>query len=492
MNSSPGIYRNSILTISAILLLVNCLSIKSQVISGEIKSIKIKESSAGEKTISNITPLECNVVFKDRNSNGILEADESATLEVEIKNNGMRTSYDVQVYCSEPEKQTKGLFYSSSIVAGDIMAKETKKIVLAISADNQIGSSEIKLMISTIDRTGSKTIPVTITILSRPKVIPLVAEWLSPSINDTTVFIPIMAIKLNVQSSSSLKNIVLRNNNIEQVINYNLTKTDQNYNLNYNQQLEQGTNIIEIRFNNEDNQQITEIRSIFYVSEKRLALIIGNADYIYGGLLSNPVNDARAMDAILKNVGFEVMKYENLNQKDMKKAIDNFGIRLSGYDVGLFYYAGHGIQSDGFNYLIPVEAQLMSYEDIDYDCVRADRVLSKMEYAATKVNLIILDACRNNPFERQWTRTTSGKGLAFMDAPSGSMIAYATSPGRTAADGSGKNGLYTSILLKYIQQKGLQIEEVFKSVRRDVESQSGGLQIPWESTSLKGQFYFRR
>jgi uncharacterized caspase-like protein len=118
--------------------------------------------------------------------------------------------------------------------------------------------------------------------------------------------------------------------------------------------------------------------------------------------------------------------------------------------------------------------------------------MSKMEYAATDVNIIILDACRNNPFERQWNRAAAGKGLAYMDAPSGSMIAYATSPGRTAADGSGKNGLYTSILLKYIQQKGLQIEEVFKNVRRDVESQSGGSQVPWEMTSLKGQFYFRR
>jgi uncharacterized caspase-like protein len=204
------------------------------------------------------------------------------------------------------------------------------------------------------------------------------------------------------------------------------------------------------------------------------------------------VNDVRAMGKILGNVGFEVMKYENLTQKDLKKAIDNFGSKLTGYDVGLFYYAGHGIQANGFNYLIPVDAQLTSYEDIDYDCVQADRILGKMEYAATKVNIIILDACRNNPFERQWTRSTSGKGLAFMDAPSGSLIAYATSPGRTAADGSGKNGLYTSILLKYIQQKGLQIEEVFKNVRREVESQSGGSQIPWESTSLKGQFYFRR
>jgi hypothetical protein len=491
MNSGTAPYRNSILVISAFMLLVNCISVRSQVISGEVKSIKIKESSARETT-GNTYPLECNVVFRDRNSNGILEAEESATLEIEIRNNGMRTAYDVQVYCSEPEKQTKGFYYSSSTAAGDIMANEIKKIVIALSADNQIGSTEIKLMINAVDRAGSKATPATIMIPSRPKVFPVTIEWLSPFINDTTVYNPGMSIKLTIRSSALLKNIVLLNNNIEQVINYNLTKTDQYYSLTYNQQLEQGTNLIEIRFNNEDNQKIAETRSVFYVSEKRLALIIGNADYVYGGFLSNPVNDVRAMEDILKKVGFDVLKYENVNQKDMKKAIDNFGVKLSGYDVGLFYYAGHGIQADGFNYLIPVEAQLMSHEDIDYDCVRADRVLSKMEYAATKVNIIILDACRNNPFERQWTRSTSGKGLAFMDAPSGSLIAYATSPGRTAADGSGKNGLYTSILLKYIQQKGLQIEEVFKNVRQDVESLSAGSQVPWESTSLKGQFYFKR
>jgi len=115
-----------------------------------------------------------------------------------------------------------------------------------------------------------------------------------------------------------------------------------------------------------------------------------------------------------------------------------------------------------------------------------------MEYASTDVNVLILDACRDNPFERKWNRAAAGKGLAFMDAPSGSLVAYATSPGRTAADGAGKNGLYTEALLKYIQKRGLQIEEVFKNVRREVESKSGGKQTPWESTSLKGYFYFKK
>ena len=491
MNSHPLLYYIFTPLATITLLLLLCIPVRSQVISGEVKSFKIKESSAKERTTGDVSNLETSVVFRDRNNNGVLEADENAILEIEIKNNGTRTAYDVQVLCSASEKETKGFYYSPSVIAGDILTKEVKKVSLALSADDQIGNNEIRLVINATDRSGAKALPVAVSILSRTKLLPLNAEWLSPALNDTNVFNRDIALELNILSSSVIKKVQLRNNGIEQIINYNLTRNLQQYHLAYKQQLEPGVNLIEIGLTNEDNQNLTVTRKVFFNSEKRLALIIGNADYTFGSL-NNPVNDARAMEETLKNVGFDVMKYENLTQKDMKKAIDNFGVRLTGYNVGLFYYAGHGIQSGGYNYLIPVEAQLFSYDDIDYDCVRADRVLSKMEYAATDVNIIILDACRNNPFERQWSRSSAGKGLAFMDAPSGSLIAYATSPGKTAADGTGKNGLYTSILLKYIQQKGLQIEEVFKNVRKDVESMSGGSQIPWEVTSMKGQFYFRR
>jgi hypothetical protein len=462
----------------------------AQVISGEVRTIKIKETEADKPKTPAII-LECNVVFNDNNHNGVLEAGENATLDVEIVNNGIKTAFDVRVTCVESEKSTKGFFFSSSIIAGDILARDSKKVSLALSADNQIGNNEVRLVISTKDREGNEAMPLAKVIPTRPKMIPFTAEWLSPAVNDTTVYAQSVNVKIRIHSSSDLKDIVLRNNHIDQIIDYNLTRDEMFYNLTYKQQLDQGDNYVEIKVGNQDNQLITDSRNIYFINEKRLALVIGNADYLFG-TLANPVNDVRSMDDILRKVGFEVLKYENLNQKDLKKAIDVFGSRLSGYDVGLFYYAGHGIQANGFNYLIPVDAQLTSYEDIDYDCVRADRILGKMEFAATKVNIIILDACRNNPFERQWSRAASGKGLAFMDAPSGSLIAYATSPGRTAADGAGKNGLYTSVLLKFMQQKGLQIEEIFKNVRREVEEQSGGSQIPWESTSLKGQFFFKR
>jgi hypothetical protein len=223
--------------------------------------------------------------------------------------------------------------------------------------------------------------------------------------------------------------------------------------------------------------------------QKKIALVIGNGNY-NSSTLANPENDARAMQFALQNVGFTVLEYENLNQVQMKKAIDDFGAKLKNNEVGLFFYAGHGIQSKGNNYLIPVDAQLKSEQQVEYDCVQADRILALMEASGTKVNIIILDACRNNPFERSWTRSANGSGLAFMNAPSGTLIAYATAPNSTASDGSGNNGLYTSAILESIKIPDITILQMFQNVRSIVSQKSSKQQIPWESTSLTGDFYF--
>jgi hypothetical protein len=223
--------------------------------------------------------------------------------------------------------------------------------------------------------------------------------------------------------------------------------------------------------------------------QKKLALIIGNGNYPLS-MLANPENDARAMKKTLTQLGFEVLEYENLTQSQMKRAIDEFGIKLKSYDVGLFFYAGHGIQSKGFNYLIPIDADLKAEAQVEYDCVQADRVVSFMEESGAKVKIIILDACRNNPFERSWTRMSNGRGLATMNAPSGTLIAYATAPGSTASDGSGSNGLYTSALLENIVIPNITILRMFQNVRAAVFERSEKQQIPWESTSLIGDFFF--
>ncbi|MFN8211217.1 MAG: caspase domain-containing protein [Bacteroidales bacterium] len=224
--------------------------------------------------------------------------------------------------------------------------------------------------------------------------------------------------------------------------------------------------------------------------ERRLALVIGNAAYLHSPALANPVNDARSMRTALQALGFDVFEYEDVNQSRMKEAIDNFGNKLKNYSVGLFFYSGHGIQSKGANYLIPIDANIQSEQQIEYDCVQADRVLGFMEAAGSKVNIVILDACRNNPFERSWSRAVEGTGLAFMNAPTGSLIAYSTSPGRTASDGSGSNGLYTAALLENMKTPDITILQMFQNVRRSVSDNSYKAQIPWESTSLTNDFYF--
>jgi uncharacterized protein (TIGR02145 family) len=221
---------------------------------------------------------------------------------------------------------------------------------------------------------------------------------------------------------------------------------------------------------------------------RRSALVIGNGNYI-SSTLANPENDARAIATNLKNLGFVVYKYEDLTQSQMKKAIDDYGISLKGYDVGLFFYAGHGIQASGYNYLIPVDARLTTERQVEYDCVQADRILALMEGSGTKVNIIILDACRNNPFERAWTRSSTGRGLAFMNAPGGTLIAYSTAPGTTAQDGSGNNSPYTEAFIESLKIQGQSISQLFQNVTRIVSQKTGKQQVPWISSSLTGDFF---
>ena len=225
-------------------------------------------------------------------------------------------------------------------------------------------------------------------------------------------------------------------------------------------------------------------------TNERVALIIGNSDYLADPLI-NPENDARAMASALQNTGFTVFEHINLeNMAGMKKAIREFGREIQNGGVGLFYYAGHGIQVNGKNYLVPTKAEIYAEEEVEYEAVDVGFVLAQMEIAQNRMNILILDACRNNPFERSWR--SAGSGLAFINAPSGTLIAYATAPGSVASDGTGSNGLYTEELLKQIGQEGQKIEDVFKSVRSGVMARSNNLQTPWESSSLVGDFYFIR
>ena len=224
--------------------------------------------------------------------------------------------------------------------------------------------------------------------------------------------------------------------------------------------------------------------------EARVALVIGNGDYEEGPL-KNPCRDAQAMKTALEACQFKVTLLENAHKKAMEDAIKAFGDQLRDGVVGLVYYAGHGLQLKGENYLVPTDARLDQEEDVPYRAVNVGLLLDRMEGARNSVNILILDACRNNPFAPSWRRGNAEKGLASVNAPRGSLISYATAAGRTAADGAGEHGAYTGALLAELQDPGLRVEEVFKKVRARVLAVSGGQQLPFESTSLVGDFYFR-
>jgi uncharacterized caspase-like protein len=236
------------------------------------------------------------------------------------------------------------------------------------------------------------------------------------------------------------------------------------------------------------SRQLTQTGSTNTTSSKRIALVIGNGTYTSAPPLKNPPNDARDMAATLKVLGFNVASSIDADQRTMKRLIREFGQQLKGGGQGLFYYAGHGVQMRGRNYLIPANADITSETDVEDQAVDLNLVLGLMDEAQNGLNIVILDACRNNPFSRSFR--SAGSGLAQVDAPTGTLIAYATSPGRVASDGTGRNGLYTSELLNQMRVPGIGVEEMFKRVRATVQKQTTGQQVPWESSSLVGNFYF--
>lgn len=238
------------------------------------------------------------------------------------------------------------------------------------------------------------------------------------------------------------------------------------------------------------------------IAESRVALVIGNQSYKYLTVLENPQNDARLISDTLRRLGFSVMAVQGtfpLLDADigkMRNAVTAFvnTLNFTGSDtVALFYFAGHGVQADGKNFLLPVDApDLMSKSDLEEKAISADYILKLMNFSHPRIQIVILDACRDNPFGSR----SSTRGLALMDAPSGSLIAYATSPGKVASDGRGKkNSPYSYALAFAMANVDGPVEEVFrevgKMVQRETEQLHGEPQIPWTLSSLTGEFSFK-
>jgi len=222
--------------------------------------------------------------------------------------------------------------------------------------------------------------------------------------------------------------------------------------------------------------------------EQRVALVIGNANYQNAPQLANPDDDAQSMAQFLNSAGFEVVAATDLTQNDMLRVVQDFSAKVASRGpntVAMVYYAGHGVQLAGENYLVPVDAKVSNPTDLVNNSVRLVDVMSTLETIPSRMRIVILDACRNNPFPEV---NDAGRGLAIVDAPNGSIVGYSTAPGAEALDGTGGHSPYTQAFLNVAREPNVPIEQLFKRVRLQVNQTTSGAQIPWESSSLTSDF----
>ncbi|AEE48154.1 peptidase C14 caspase catalytic subunit p20 [Haliscomenobacter hydrossis DSM 1100] len=331
--------------------------------------------------------------------------------------------------------------------------------------------------------------------------------WNYPISNHTTTNTPTLALKACVETTEPIKEYILVQNGQRSFTARGLIVQQANDCFNaYNKTvtLKTGDNQFQLIAQSNAGELQSEVFTITYdpnattsnprsnaTSQRRLALVIGNAAYPTAGL-KNPVNDATDIATALRAMGFEVISATNANRLKMNTAIDDFGSRLKDYDLGFFYYAGHGLQVKGENYLVPIDATPKSQGEVEYDCYPVGKILAKMEDAANRANIIVLDACRDNPLQRSWSRSTGSNGLANINAPQGTFIGFATSPGSTAADGTGRNGVYTGALLEHIRKPNLTVDQLFNFVNGTVKKLTNNLQIPWKASSMSEDLYLTK
>jgi hypothetical protein len=225
-------------------------------------------------------------------------------------------------------------------------------------------------------------------------------------------------------------------------------------------------------------------------AEQRVALVIGNSNYQSVPQLANPNNDARSVAQLLNSAGFEVTVATDQTRNDMVRGLQDFSNKVADHGpntVAMIYYAGHGVQLAGENYLVPIDARIAAPSDLPDNTVRLVDVMGTLETIPSRMRIVVLDACRNNPFPNV---DDAGRGLAIVDAPSGSIVGYSTAPGMEAQDGDGNHSPYTSAFLNNARQPNLPIEQLFKRVRLEVNNTTAGKQTPWESSSLTSDFYF--
>lgn len=387
------------------------------------------------------------------------------------------------------------LFYLNGVSKGEgeILPSAENNQTFVVEKNLNFGPGENNVYIVATNTEGA--VKSELRYFTNPSAVVPVVTWSNPVSANTVVNKESFSIGACIKSPTELKSVkLLVNGDIQSEDNVFQASTvgDCNYNWQGLIVLKEGDNNIFIVATNLAGSTTSEKRMIKVqpaLAERRLALVLGNSQYKISVALKNPVNDANLMDGTLKELGFEVIKRLNASKDEMMTAIREFNEKLPTYNVALFYYAGHGTQVDGKNYLIPTDAKLEKEGDCKFEAIAVDFIVEEFEKYQDNTNIVILDACRNNSFT-SWARGGEA-GFRAMTFSSGTIIAFATSEGATAADGKGANGLFTEELIKQmvIPQP---IESVFKKTRMEVRNLSNGQQIPQEWTKLNGEFYFKK
>ncbi|MCD4792485.1 MAG: caspase family protein [Bacteroidales bacterium] len=451
--------------------------------------IKLSLKTTPELIIEKIT-------FFDENNNDLIDAGEQCYFELIVKNTG-KTHANKPIVKTKLIEDNTALLFETVTNSVQINAGQSGKIKVPISGGNNLktGATTFEFSVSDAGKYISKSKQFIQKHKAKKIEILLTSEWYYPVDFNTTVDESKINIRLCIKTKHPVIEVLVYINNTYRQVIKDIEPTSNdicNYMIIKEVYLEKGENEIKLKIKTKDKEITSEKRIVIYepkITEYRNALVIGNSKYKTSAL-KNPANDAKAIANALRELNFDVIEIIDADKVTMRNAVRKFKEKMKEErGVGLFYYAGHGVQVKDENYLIPVNHDIKEEYDIQDEALRMNTIIAYMQDAGTRMNIVILDACRDNPFAG--SMRSGSRGLASIYAEgSGTLIAYATSPGSTASDGEGKNGLYTQELLKAIQTPGLEIGMIFRKVLGNVQRLSGGKQIPWTNSSITGEFYF--
>jgi hypothetical protein len=448
-------------------------------------------SSGNNAPVLNIEKIS----FTDENNNQMADAGENCFLVVKIKNSGKSAAKSVNMKINTTVPSQSYLSFEKSFPVGNIQIGETKEVKIPVHGGTSFENTQITFELTAREANNYDSKSASYTVSIKAADASIAVNWYYPELTETSVTEAKYTLRACIISPLKVDKVELFINNKPYLPERGFTLIKYGNCDNHFEQfitLEKGSNLIQLKAYNKSKNTESEIRNVIYSDpnyEYRTALVIGNSKYD-DAPLKNPANDAKAMAETLRELDFDVIEIIDGDLATIRQGLRDFHSKLEeNKGVGLFYFAGHGVQSKGENYIVPINHDIKEEFEIPDRAVRANAVLEAMESTKTRMNIVIIDACRNNPFMRSFR--SGNRGLALITSEgTGSIIAYATAPGSVASDGDGENGLYTQELLKAIKTPGLEIGMIFRTVLTNVKKISNGKQLPWTNQSIEGEFYF--